>query len=149
MKTTCNNERVTAMELRITANVTDKDIEEIHNELKKYNLSKREPSENVPIGVFYEDEAGKKKAGLTGETFGNWLCIKYLWVSEELRGQGIGSQLLKAAEAQAIERGAKYSFLDTFSFQAPDFYRKHGYEEVFKLFEYPYTGSRHYFIKRL
>lgn len=137
------------MELRVTENVTEKDIEEIHTELKKYNLSNREPSKDVPIGVFYEEETGKKKAGLIGETFGNWLCIKYLWVSEDIRGQGIGSQLLKAAELEAVERGAKYSFVDTFSFQAPDFYRKHGYEEVFKLFEYPYTGSRYYFIKGL
>lgn len=137
------------MELRVTEHVTDEDIEEIYRELKKYNLSKREPSVEIPIGVFYEDTLGRKRAGLTGETFGNWLCIKYLWVSEELRGQGIGSKLLTSAENEAIKRGAKYSFVDTFSFQAPEFYKKHGYKEVFNLFEYPYTGSRYYFIKYL
>jgi GNAT superfamily N-acetyltransferase len=103
----------------------------------------------IPIGVFYEDTLGRKRAGLTGETFGNWLCIKYLWVSEELRGQGIGSKLLTSAENEAIKKGAKYSFVDTFSFQAPEFYKKHGYKEVFNLFEYPYTGSRYYLIKYL
>lgn len=137
------------MKFRVTEHVTDRDIEDIYRELKKYNFTKLETSKEVPIGVFYEDSSGRKKAGLTGVTFGNWLCIKYLWVSEELRGQGIGSQLLTSAENESIKRGAKYSFVDTFSFQAPEFYKKHEYEEVFSLFEYPYTGSRHYFIKRL
>ena len=137
------------MEFRVTENVTEQDIEEIHRQLRAFNRAHREKSEDVPLGVFYEDESGVKKGGLTGETFGNWLCVKYLWVSEELRGQGIGSALLRKAEEEAIRRGAKYAFLDTFSFQAPDFYRKHGYEEVFHLFQYPYTGERYYFIKTL
>ncbi|MGN8632241.1 GNAT family N-acetyltransferase [Blautia sp. HCP3S3_G3] len=137
------------MEIKITDNVTDKDIDEIYQQLKKFNLSKMEPSEEIPLGVFMNDDNGVKKAGLTGETFGNWLCIKYLWVSEDLRGRGIGSQLLQAAESEAMKRGAKYVFVDTFSFQAPEFYRKHGYEEVFQLYEYPYSGSRSYFTKKI
>lgn len=137
------------MKLRVTHNVSQQDMDEIHSQLKKYNLSKREPSENIPIGVFLEDESGVKTAGLTGEIFGNWLCIKYLWVSEELRNRGIGSKLLQAAEADAISRGAQYAFVDTFDFQAPAFYRKHGYREVFKLFDYPYTGERYYYVKHL
>lgn len=137
------------MEIKITDNVTDKDINEIYQELKKFNLSKMDPSEEIPLGVFMNDDNGVKKAGLTGETFGNWLCIKYLWVSEDLRGRGIGSQLLQSAENEAMKRGAKYVFVDTFSFQAPEFYRKHGYKEVFQLYEYPYTGSRSYFTKKI
>lgn len=137
------------MEFRISDQPSQKEIEEIHSKLKQYNRSKREPVKEVPIAVFYEESNGQKAAGLTGEIFGNWLCIEYLWVSEELRGQGIGSHLLKAAEKEAVSRGAKYAFVDTFSFQAPDFYTKHGYMEVFKLFDYPYTSSRYYYIKQL
>lgn len=116
---------------------------------KRFNLSNREESENVPIGVFCEDKDGKKTAGLTGETFGNWLCIQYLYVDNEYRGQGIGRNLLLAAEKEAAERGCKYVFVDTFSFQAPEFYKKMGYETVFVLDQYPYTGKRYYFSKVL
>ena len=137
------------MQFRIIENVSEQDVEEIHRELKKYNHSKREKSESIPIGAFYEDADGRKKAGLTGEIFGNWLCIKYLWVSEELRGQGFGSSLLEAAEKEALSHGAKYAFVNTFDFQAPEFYRKHGYEQVFTLSEYPYTGERYYYTKCL
>lgn len=136
------------MQLRVIENVSKQDIEEIHSKLKEYNRSKREASKSIPIGVFYEAK-GEKKAGLTGELFGNWLCIKYLWVSEELRGQGFGSKLLEAAEKEAVLHGAKYVFVDTFDFQAPEFYIKHRYEQVFKLFDYPYTGARYYYIKHL
>ena len=66
-----------------------------------------------------------------------------------MRGQNIGSDILSQAEKTAKERGCKYSFLDTFSFQAPEFYRKHGYKEVFVLENYPVTGNRHYFTKTL
>lgn len=137
------------MRFRIVENVGKQDIEEIHNKLKRYNCLKREASKNTPLGVFFEEANGEKKAGLTGELFGNWLCIKYLWVSEELRRQGFGSKLLKAAEKEAVLHGAKYAFVDTFDFQAPEFYIKHGYEQVFKLFDYPYTGARYYYIKQL
>ncbi len=137
------------MKLKIIENVSKQDVEEIHGQLKKYNCQKREPSESIPLGIFYEDMDGEKKAGLTGELFGNWLCIEYLWVSEKLRGQGLGSKLLEAAEKEATLHGAKYVFVDTFDFQAPNFYIKHGYEQVFKLFNYPYTGERYYYIKQL
>lgn len=135
--------------IRVTKDVTEKDIAEIYNALHEYNMAHREAGVDQPIGIFYEDEAGVKLAGLTGETYGNWLCIKYLWVSEDVRGQGIGSRILKAAEEEALRRGCKYSFVDTFHFQAPGFYKKYGYEEVFSLDQYPYTGARHYYTKAL
>lgn len=137
------------MNFRITDDGNERDIHEIYEMLKEYNLSHREASRNVPLGVFFEDENSKKLAGLTGETFGNWLCIRFLFVSERFRGKGIGSRLLETAEKEAKRRGCKYAFVDTFSFQAPAFYKKHGYQEVFVLEEYPYTGKRHYYTKEL
>ncbi|RKM55813.1 GNAT family N-acetyltransferase [Butyrivibrio sp. X503] len=137
------------MNLRITADGDERDINEIFEMLKEYNLKSREESENVPLGIYYEDENNGKLAGLTGETFGNWLCVHYLFVSEKLRGKRVGSELLNAAESEAKRRGCKYAFVDTFSFQAPEFYKKHGYNEVFTLENYPYTGKRHYYTKEL
>ncbi|MBE5904987.1 MAG: GNAT family N-acetyltransferase [Pseudobutyrivibrio sp.] len=134
---------------RITADGNEQDINDIFEMLKEYNLSSREESENVPLGIFFEDGKGKKLAGLTGETFGNWLCIHYLFVEDHLRKDGLGSKLLEAAENEARNRGCKYAFVDTFSFQAPEFYIKHGYKEVFALNDYPYTGKRFYYTKEL
>lgn len=52
-------------------------------------------------------------------------------------------------ETTVKERGCKYVFLYTFDFQAPEFYKKHGYKEVFTLNEYPCTGKRYYLTKIL
>ena len=69
------------MNFRITDDGNERDIHEIHEMLRDYNLRHREASENVPLGVFLEDETGRKFAGLTGETFGNWLCAPFLLTS--------------------------------------------------------------------
>ena len=63
-------------------------------------------------------------AGLVAETFGNWLEIEYLFVREELRGQGIGSKLLQQAESEAKNRNCRFAFVNTYQFQAPDFLSK-------------------------
>ncbi len=52
------------MKFRITNDGNERDINDIHEMLKEYNLSKREASKNVPIGIFFEDENSKKLAGL-------------------------------------------------------------------------------------
>ncbi|HET6446396.1 MAG TPA: GNAT family N-acetyltransferase, partial [candidate division Zixibacteria bacterium] len=54
--------------------------------------------------------------------------IHCLWVSERLRDQGIGSRLVLAIEQEAAERGGSTAITNTYSFQAPEFYAKLGYE---------------------
>lgn len=137
------------MAFKITDEIKEQDRAAIFEGLHAYNAARIEDKNQKDLGIYLEDDQGKKLAGLIGSTHGNWLIVKYLWVAEELRGQNIGSQILKRAEQTAKERGCKYVFLDTFSFQAPEFYKKHGYQEVFALQEYPVTGKRYYFIKNL
>ena len=117
--------------------------------IRSYNRSKREVAESEPLNLYVEDEHGEIMAGLVAETFGNWLEIEYLFVKEDLRGQGIGSQLLHQAESEAKKRNCRFAFVNTYQFQAPAFYQKHGYQEVFILKDYPYTGQRHYYQKDL
>ncbi len=137
------------MNLEITDKINEKDKNIIYEGLLEYNLKKIEDKNPKDLGIYLQDETGKTVAGLIGVTHGNWLSVKFLWVSEELRGQHIGSEILKQAEITAKERGCKYVFLDTFSFQAPLFYKKHGYKEVFTLEDYPVTAKRYYFTKNL
>lgn len=137
------------MNIEITDRIKEEDEKIILQGLSEYNLARIEIKDQKDLGIYLQDETCKKLAGLIGNTHGNWLFVKFLWVSEELRGKNIGSQILQQAEETAKERGCKYVFLDTFSFQAPMFYKKHGYKEVFVLEEYPLTGKRYYFTKTL
>ena len=136
------------MKLRLENKESER-VQELGNLIRAYNRSKREASTSEPLNIFIEDEDGNLMGGLVAETFGYWLEIEYLYVSEALRGQGLGSDILQRGEEEARDRKCKYSFVDTFHFQAPDFYKKHGYEEVFRLKEYPYTGERYYYTKEL
>ena len=140
---------VIKMYFETTEDIKEQDQRAIYEGLLQYNLERLEDKSPKDLGVYARDEAGNIVAGLIGNTHGNWLTVKFLWVSESLRGRSIGSEILKQAEETAKERGCKYAFLDTFSFQAPLFYQKHGYREVFALEDYPLTGKRYYFTKSL
>ena len=130
-------------------NTESQKAQEIGNLIRSYNRSKREAAESEPLNLYVEDDSGQLMAGLVAETFGNWLEIEYLFVKEDLRGQGVGSQLLQQAESEAKKRNCRFAFVNTYQFQAPAFYQKKGYKEVFTLKDYPYTGQRHYYQKDL
>ena len=136
------------MQLRLE-NTESQKSQIIGDLIRSYNLSKREVAESEPLNLYVEDEYGEIMAGLVAETFGNWLEIEYLFVKEDLRRQGIGSQLLQRAESEAKKRNCRFAFVNTYQFQAPGFYQKQGYKEVFTLKDYPYTGQRHYYQKDL
>ena len=87
--------------------------------------------------------------GVIGATYWDWLYVNLMWVREDLRGQGFGRQLLEKAEAEARQRGAKRAYLDTFSFQAPAFYKKLGYEEFGRLEDFPVGHTRYFLVKTL
>ena len=130
-------------------NAESQKAQEIGDLIRSYNRSKREAAESEPLNLYVEDDSGELMAGLVAETFGNWLEIEYLFVKEDLRGQGIGSQLLQRAESEAKMRNCRFAFVNTYQFQAPAFYQKHDYQEVFTLKDYPCTGQRHYYQKDL
>lgn len=137
------------MKYIVTDKPTNEDINKIVEKIIEFNLSRIELKEVKPIAIFVRDENDNEIGGISAETHGNWLEISLVYVDEKLRGQKIGSKLLKDVETEAIKRGCKYSFVDTFSFQAKGFYIKSGYKEVFTLEEYPLTSKRHYFVKQL
>jgi len=130
-------------------NKASQKAQEIGNLIRAYNRSKREEAESEPLNLYVEDEKGNLMAGLGAETFGDWWGIEYLFVKEESRGQGIGSKLLQEVESEAKKRNCQFAFVNTYQFQAPDFYKRHGYKEVFTLQDYPYTGQRFYYQKDL
>lgn len=85
--------------------------------------------------------------GVIGATYWNWLHIDLMWVRDDLRERGYGRRLLELAEQEARKRGAKHAYLDTFSFQAPDFYAHLGYQVFGELPDFP-PGHRRFFMTK-
>lgn len=79
----------------------------------------------------------------------NWLFIDLMWLQENLRGKGYGSRLLMRVEEEARQRGATHAHLDTFSFQAPNFYKRHGYQVFGELRDFPPGHQRYFLTKQL
>ena len=90
---------------------------------------------------------GEVVGGVIGATYWDWLYVNLMWLQEAYRGQGYGAQLLLQAEEEARRRGAQHAYLDTFSFQAPGFYKKYGYEVFGVLEDFP-AGHQRYFLKK-
>jgi GNAT superfamily N-acetyltransferase len=104
----------------------------------------------LPLHVWLLDERDDLAGGLVGHTWTTWLHVTYLWVDERHRGAGLGSHLLAEAERLAREeRGCSSSRLETWDFQAPEFYKKQGYEVVCVIPDYPPGITEYTLTKRL
>ncbi|HET7231115.1 MAG TPA: GNAT family N-acetyltransferase [Longimicrobium sp.] len=125
------------------------DMEVVGNGLDAFNLAQAGEYEYTPLRLFARDENGAIAGGLLADVYFRWAFVKILWVDERLRGRGLGVELMRRAEAEARELGCTGIWLDTFSFQAPEFYRKLGYDEFGRLDDYPPGFSRHFFRKML
>jgi GNAT superfamily N-acetyltransferase len=125
---------------------TAQDEDLLGDGLGDYNAAFLRDNSYADFGLFVRDEAGAIHAGLIGHAYAGWLFIKYLWVRADLRRSGIGSGLLAEAERRALVLGCHSAWLDTFSFQAPEFYPKLGYREFARL-DYP-PDHRRIFLKK-
>ena len=101
------------------------------------------------LAIFVRDEASRIVAGICGNTWGGCLEIRLFWVEESRRKHGLGTKLLVAAEEEARRRGCGQVVLMTFTFQAPGFYAKHGFEIIAAVDDHPRGHKNLLMRKRL
>jgi ribosomal protein S18 acetylase RimI-like enzyme len=136
------------MKIEVTDSPGAEDEAFVIAQTRQYNNAFAE-NDHRSLCVFARDEAGHIIGGLTGRTYWQYLDIAFLWVDERHRGEGHATELMKAAEAEARERGCERVFLDTLSFQALGFYLKLGYAEFGRLPGFCGIYDRYYLYKRL
>jgi GNAT superfamily N-acetyltransferase len=125
------------------------DVRYLGERLYDHNVEHTGRSDGQWLAIFTRDEKDRIVAGLHGWTWAGWLKINYLWVSADERRQGRGRQMLLMAEAEARKRGCSQAMLSTYSFQAPDFYRKFGYRIVATIEGLPEGHRQHTLVKDL
>lgn len=101
------------------------------------------------LALLLKDANGATDGGMWAGSFYDWMFVELLVVPERLRGQGVGTALMRRMEAVAAERGCAGVWLDTFGFQAPGFYARLGYEVFGTLAEHPRGGERVFLRKVL
>ncbi|QDW23868.1 GNAT family N-acetyltransferase [Pedobacter sp. KBS0701] len=127
-------------------------IVKIVDGINQYNLDKVSALSDMwtPLEYTAKNENGEEIGGvLAGIGYWNGLEINILWVKDDYRKKGIGTYILKYIEDIAKSKGATVAMLDTFDFQAEEFYLKNGYMPIGEIQNFPKGYKRIYFSKRL
>ena len=130
-------------------NPTEKEIKYIRESLNRFNTDIVGDDGHTQLNLTEYDGEGNIIGGILGGTYWGWMYIDILWIREDCRRNGIGSKLLTEAEKEAVKRGCHHVHVDTMSWQAPDFYKKHGYEVVGVLPDIPKGNQKYLLIKTL
>jgi GNAT superfamily N-acetyltransferase len=146
---------VTTWDLRIASDESAEEV--ITDRLIAYNkdhsaiVRERFRPENLPSRplAVYAYAADELVGGACGHTVDvwRWLTVDLMWVDDDVRGHGLGRALLGRLEDEARLRGCDWSKLNTWDFQAPDFYRRCGYVEYGREVDYP-PGHTNFLLRK-
>lgn len=137
------------MKFDFTYTPSKNDLKTIDKELDAFNDHALVDPDGKKIGCFLRNDTGDLLGGLIGLMLYTSLHIQVFWLSEGVRGKGYGSQLLELVLAEAAKNHIENIFLETFTFQAPEFYEKHGFIEVGRFTDYPKLGVDRGFSKTI
>ena len=137
------------LDIQLDLSPTHSSLDELAAGLNDHASAHIERPGFLPVALFARNEQGDMRGGIYGRINWGWLYVSLLWVSPEERGKGLGSTLLDRLESEAVAKGCTQAHLDTFSFQARDFYLAHGYTSFAELADYPDGHSRIYLKKPL
>jgi len=99
----------------------------------EFNAKETGYFDGLLLGGCIRSETGEIIAGFNGHTWGGCCELSHVWVHERHRGQGLGTALLRSAEAEAVARACVRVVLAIHSFQAPGFYERMGYERKYAI----------------
>jgi GNAT superfamily N-acetyltransferase len=137
------------LEVSVSAEPMLAEVQYLEDRLYEFNSAATGIDNGQWLAILARDDSGRIVAGICGNTWGGCAEIRQFWVDEACRDQGLGTRLLQTAEQEARRRGCRQMLLMTFSFQAPDFYARHGFEIVATVDDYPQGHTNLLLRKRL
>ncbi len=140
---------MSALSIEIFDKITPEFALPIESGLNRYNDDTVGFNENKPLAVVVRDEHGVVLGGMIGRTYLGLLFIDLVYLPPEVRGRGLGSQILKRVENEGRSRGCKTAVLYTITFQAPVFYEKNGWQRFGEIPCLPEGASRVFLKKDL
>ena len=113
------------MEFDVEDHPNPLDIDVLEVQIRREASAATGLGNEVDLAIFVRD-AGRVVAGISGWTWGDCCELQNLWVEPSLRGQGLATRLIAAAEAEAVARGCSQTVHFTYAFRA--LYEQNGYE---------------------
>lgn len=135
--------------VRIESEPNPSDMQALVKGLTAFNASQADGEQPNYLLATVRDDEGVLTGGLLGATYLGWLTIQIVWLDDQARGKGYGSELMAIAEREAVRRGCPRVFVETLSFQALPFYEKCGYTVYSRLPDFPPGGTRYTLTKQL
>jgi ribosomal protein S18 acetylase RimI-like enzyme len=135
--------------LVVETDPTPDDLRFLRDRLNEFNARATGIADGNFLALFERAADGSPVAGVFGWTWGGTCYLRYLFVSENLRGQGHGTRLMHAVETEARSRSCQQIVLETHDFQAPRFYQKLGFDIVGRVDNYPQGHQFLMLVKRL
>ena len=131
----------------VDAEPTPSEVQYLEDRIYEFNSSATGITDGKWLAIFVRDEEQRIVAGICGNTWGGCAEIRQFWVDEPQRKQGLGTRLLEAAETEARLRGCRQILLMTFSFQAPEFYARRGFEVIAVVDDHPH-GHKNMLLRK-
>lgn len=125
---------------------TPDDVQYLEDRIYEFNSVVTKITDGELLGFFVR-EGDRLIAAICGNTWGRTCELRQFWVEESQRHRGLGTRLIQAAEQEARRRGCTQIVLMTFSFQAPAFYERHGFEVLATIDDHPY-GHRNLLMRK-
>jgi GNAT superfamily N-acetyltransferase len=126
---------------------TPEDVQYLEDRIYEHNSSVTGIGDGQLLAFFLRDGSSRIVAGICGNTWGGVCEIRQFWVEASQRRRGLGTQLFQAAEQEARRRGCTQILLMTFSFQAPVFYERNGFQVVTTIADHP-RGHRNLLMRK-
>ena len=137
-----------AAEFRVEDHPDPADLEVLETQIRREASAAMGLGDEADLAIFVRD-AGRIVAGISGWTWGDCCELQSLWVAPSLRGHGLATRLLAAAEAEAAARGCAQTVHFTYAFQARALYEQNGYELVGCVQDLPSGTDVLWYHKRL
>ncbi len=136
------------MEFHVEDHPDPLDVELLEEHIRTEASTIKGLGDEIELAIFVRD-AGTIVAGISGWTWGDCCELQSLWVAPNLRGRGLATRLLAAAEAEAATRGCSQTVHFTYDFQARALYEQNGYELMGRVQDFPSGSDALWYRKRL
>jgi GNAT superfamily N-acetyltransferase len=136
--------------IHVTETPDADDVELIALALDEFNVEASGTDDRRALSVLARDPSTRQVVGgLVGRTSLGLLFVDLFHLPASLRGAGLGAEMLRRAEQEAVSRGCTRGVLYTISFQAPGFYERNGWRVFGEVPCQPPGTSRVFMTKEL
>ena len=132
----------------LDARVPEEDLKVIAEGVFSHGRAQARDGNAEPIACLVRDGL-RVVAGGTGRTEYRRLFVSHLWVTEDLRRQGLARRILQALESEAVRRGCRDALIETLDDGVAAVYGRLGYRSVAVVTGYVGPFDRHILVKLL